>query len=282
MVSVSGREGMLSVTARRLTYVVAALYGVLGLVLFVAPGWAAANFPWEISPFVAMTMGGWYLGAAAYAFEGARVWRWSVGHPVLVFAWSFGMLEAVLLPLHRDVLRPAALLTIPYALVLLVASINAALGVFDWVRLRPAITPEGIPQPRWLRFVWVVFVVYVFALVVLLVDGIAPDGKFWPGPLMLITSQAFAAFFFSLVLGAIPLVFARGLAPVLTYMRAGFVAAAIILLAAFVFIRLFDFIGRPGGLIYIGSYVAAVVGAVLVWTYGRRRRHEAAVGAASG
>ena len=273
---------MLSATARRLTYVVAALYALTGAVLFVAPGWAAANFAWPISPFVAMTMGGWYLGAAAYAYEGARLWRWPVAHAVLIFAWTFGLLEGLLLPLHRDVLRLAAPLTIPYALVLLVASINAMVGVAEWLRTRPARTAEGIPQPRWLRIVWVVFIVYVFALVVLLVDGIAPDGRVWPGPLLLVSSQAFAAFFFSLVVAAVPLVLARGLAPVEAYMRAGFVAAGIILIAVVPFIGLFDFVGRPGGLIYIGSYVAAVVGAALVWTYGRRRRRAEPLAAATG
>jgi len=268
---------MLSVTARRLTYVVAALFAVVGAPLFVAPVWAAANFAYPVSPFLAMTMGGWYLGAAAYAFEAARVWRWSHAHGVLISTWAFPVLEGVLLIIHRDLLRLTGPLAIAYPLVLLVGSINAVVGIVDWLRTRPARTPEGPAQPLGTRVAAIGFVVYVSLLVLLLVDGVEPDGKFWPGPLSLLAARSFAAFFFSLVLGELVLVFARDLAAVETYMRAGFVAATIILVAAIVFIRQFDFVGRPGGLLYVGSYVLAVVGAVLVLAYGwARRRSEPA------
>ena len=52
----------LSPLPRRLMGIVTIFFGLMGLVLFVAPAWSTANFPWKISPLVAMTMGGWYLG----------------------------------------------------------------------------------------------------------------------------------------------------------------------------------------------------------------------------
>ena len=47
-------------------------YLATGAVLFAAPEWASANFAWKISPFVAMTLGGWCLGNASLAFIVAR------------------------------------------------------------------------------------------------------------------------------------------------------------------------------------------------------------------
>ena len=64
---------MLSPASRWLTRILSALYAALGLILFLAPDWSAANFSWKVSPFVAMTMGGWCLGNAYFAWESARV-----------------------------------------------------------------------------------------------------------------------------------------------------------------------------------------------------------------
>ncbi|HEY4691389.1 MAG TPA: hypothetical protein VIK33_18925 [Anaerolineae bacterium] len=64
---------MLSPTSRLLTRLMAVLYAVLGVILFFVPEWSAANFAWKVSPFVAMTMGGWCLGNAYFAWESARV-----------------------------------------------------------------------------------------------------------------------------------------------------------------------------------------------------------------
>jgi len=69
---------MLSPTSRWLTRALAALYAILGAILFLAPEWSAASFSWNISPFVAMTIGGWCLGNAVFAWEGARVWPWTL------------------------------------------------------------------------------------------------------------------------------------------------------------------------------------------------------------
>jgi hypothetical protein len=270
---------VLSQGLQRLTYVVALLFGVLGAVLFVAPNWAAQNFPWEISPFVAMTMGGWYFGSAVMTFVAARVWQWPLVYGLLIYAWSFGVLEGALLIVHRDVLVLSQPLAVPYIAVLAVASLAALLGVVD---RRPAMVTPGLPQPWWIRAGQGLFVVYVLLLVYLLSDGIAPDGRIWPGPLSLLTARCFGAFFFSLAFAEAWLFFARGMAPIETYMRPALFLAAIIEVAAVVFIGRFDFASRPGGLLYHGSYIAAIIGAGIIVLYCRKTRAGTASPAAAG
>ncbi|MEA3156305.1 MAG: hypothetical protein QOK44_3894, partial [Betaproteobacteria bacterium] len=55
---------MLSPALRRLTYITALLYAVLGAVLFAAPVQTSTQFAWKVSPFVTMTIGAWCLGNA--------------------------------------------------------------------------------------------------------------------------------------------------------------------------------------------------------------------------
>jgi hypothetical protein len=54
----------LSLTSRWLTRVIAVTYLLLGLIMFVVPGWSAHHFPWKVSPFAAMTIGSYLLGSA--------------------------------------------------------------------------------------------------------------------------------------------------------------------------------------------------------------------------
>jgi hypothetical protein len=262
----------LSEASRILTYVVAVLFVAWGGLLFVAPGWAATSFAWDISPFVAMTMGGWYLGAGVMAFVAARVWRWPAAYALLIFAWTFGILEGVLLVIHRDVLMLSRPLALPYIVVLAVASLATIVGILDWMRKRPAMIAIGPPQPWWIRTAEAVFVVYVLALVYLLIDGVSPDGRIWPGPLTLLTARAFAAFFFSLAFAVAWLFFARGLGPVLVYMQPAIFLAAIIEVVAIVFTDRFDFVNKPGGLLYHASYIGAVIGASIIVLYCRAKR----------
>jgi hypothetical protein len=230
-----------------------------------------------------MTMGGWYLGSAAMAYEAARIWRWPAIHGVLIFTWAFGLTEGLLLIVHRDALRLDTALGIPYVLMLAVASLNGLTGIAGYLRQRPALGAEGLPSPWWARAMFVGFVVYVSLLVVLLADGIAPDGKVWPGPLSLLTARAFGAFFGSLVLGALPLAFARGMAPIESYVRPGLLLATIIEVAALFYLAQFDFVNRPGGLVYHVSYGAAIVGALVLVIYMiLRRRSGAAVTISTG
>ena len=84
---------MLSPLARQLTYATAALYAVLGLVLFLLPNWASPRFAWNVSPFVAMTLGGWCLGNGFAAYVVVRRWRFSLVASGLTYLALFGVLE---------------------------------------------------------------------------------------------------------------------------------------------------------------------------------------------
>src|SRR5512139_2278772 len=71
----------------------AVAFGIIGSALFFAPAWAAANFPWKISPFVAMTMGGWYLGSGVMASLVLGYRRWGLVYANLIFAGVFALTE---------------------------------------------------------------------------------------------------------------------------------------------------------------------------------------------
>ena len=50
-------ESMLSAASRRLTYLNALLYAVLGALLFILPEQLAPVFAWKATPFMTMTIG---------------------------------------------------------------------------------------------------------------------------------------------------------------------------------------------------------------------------------
>jgi hypothetical protein len=66
----------LSHTSHWLTRVIAVTYLLLGLIMFVVPGWSAQHFPRKVSPFAAMTIGSYLLGSA-----------WMAG--VIQHTWTF-------------------------------------------------------------------------------------------------------------------------------------------------------------------------------------------------
>ncbi|MFN8476725.1 MAG: hypothetical protein U0074_02720 [Kouleothrix sp.] len=92
----------------------------------------------------------------------------------------------------------------------------------------------------------------------------------WPGELTLLTARRFGVFLLALALSIAPLVFSRGMAPVLAEMRPGLVMAALIVLAAIVFIGDFNFAACPLGVVYMLGCLAALGGAgALLLMFGR-------------
>ena len=263
---------MLSRACYLSTVLVAAAYALLGAVLFVAPSWSAHHFPWHVSPFLAMTMGGWYVGTAAYAGSAARHWRWTSAYALLLYVWAFGIGQGILLAIHTDVIRSSATLTWPYVAVFGLAGVSAVVGIADALRVRPGMDgdPDKVgPLPRALS---TVFVAVVIVLALPLVDGYQHPGSIWPGPLTLISAQGFSVFFLSLALSAAPLVLVGRREPMRLYGDAGLVLSGAILIATFVFIDRFHFGKHPGGLLYVGLYVAVfVVTARQVMTIRRTR-----------
>jgi hypothetical protein len=88
--------------------------------------------------------------------------------------------------------------------------------------------------------------------------------------------RAFSAFFASLVAGAVALLFSRNLAAPVELARVGLYLMVPIVIATLANLGSFDFGARPGGLIYIGAYVATgLIAAVSVWWYHSRVAREA-------
>jgi hypothetical protein len=83
----------LSLTSRWLTRVIAVTYLLLGLIMFVVPGWSAHHFPWKASPFVAMTIGSYLLGSAWMAGVIQHTWAFARVYTLLLYLWLFGVLE---------------------------------------------------------------------------------------------------------------------------------------------------------------------------------------------
>jgi hypothetical protein len=254
---------VISKLSRPLLYLLAALFGLLGAVLFIAPGWSAANFPWNISPMVAMTMGGWSLGNAYTAWHTAGRERASLVYPGLLYLTLFGVFQALVLVAFRARLVLAAPLAWPYILALVLSILAGGLGFLDWLRLRSETDVEGPPASSFVRGLAVLFVLFVGALA--LIGVFAPAGSFategviFPEPLTLFTLRAFAAFYGALSGSVIPLIWSRRLDPLLFQGKNGLALILTILLAAIVNLGQFDLVNRPGGLLYIGAYIVSLV-----------------------
>jgi len=143
----------LSLTSRWLTRVIAVTYLLLGLTMFVLPGWSAHHFPWKVSPFVAMTIGSYLLGSAWMAGIIQHTWTFARVYTLLLYLWLFGVLETVVVVIHRDKLAAGAALTIPYLITLGLSVVAASLKKKDWRRRRPPLQgePAGLPAsaPSW-------------------------------------------------------------------------------------------------------------------------------------
>ena len=126
----------LSQTSLWLTRVIAVTYLLLGLIMFVVPGWSAHHFPWKVSPFVAMTIGSYLLGSAWMAGVIQHTWTFARVYTLLLYLWLFGVLETVVVIIHRDKLAAGAALTAPYLITLGLTVVAALTGLADWRRPR--------------------------------------------------------------------------------------------------------------------------------------------------
>lgn len=134
---------MLSDRARVLTYALAAAYALLGVILFVAPTWASQNFAWNVSPMVAMTVGGWCLGNAWAAFGAARRWHLSLVVSVLVYLALFGLFESGVAWAFADKLKLGHWLAWLYIAVLGLNLAAVLAWLVDWLVRRPVVGHSG-------------------------------------------------------------------------------------------------------------------------------------------
>jgi len=251
------RPDSLSNVSRALTFLVAVLWALIGVVSFLVPSWSQARFPWVVTDFVTMTIGGWCLGTAFLAWWAARVWTWGAVHPSLVYLWAFGVLEVGVVLWFDELLRTDEVLTWPYLVALGATVLAGAVGVVDLVRLRPTTAVSGEPVPRWMRGATGLFVALVglLAAVALAAPDSALNGRVFPEPLSLFTVRAFGMFYLALALGAVPTVVARNLTPVTNFMASAMALVVLITIAALAFIDTFDFSEHPLQILYIAAYL---------------------------
>ena len=249
---------MLSNTSRRLTYLTAILYAILGVLLFFLPEPLSPVFAWTVTPFMTMTIGGWCIGNAWLAYVTARRWDWKLVHPALYYLWAFGVTELAVLFAFRDKLvlvHPMAWL---YFIALCVNVLNAVVGLFDYFRIRPSRQDFG-PASKTLHRVMAIGFVIIVGLLALFglfaqIGDVGTNGGVFPEVMSLFTLRSFAAFYLSLTVGALPLIRERNLSVLLNHAYAAYALAIFITLAIFVYFGIFDFASRPGQLIYVGAY----------------------------
>ena len=259
----------LSPVARGLMALAAIGFALVGLILFIVPGWAAANFPWKVSPMVAMTMGGWYLGSAAMTGLVAYRRRWNLIYAGALYVGVFSAAEIAVLAIHAAALKLGAALAWPYVVMLALALLAALVALLDWLRQRPVITDEGAPAPTWARRIPPGFALFVFLLAAVAFIGhwTGLKGVIFPEPLSLFTLRSFGAFYFSLGVGALALLRARRTAAITSYVQGGVWLILLITVAAFVYARSFNLAAHPFQIIYPGVYLAALAAALYyLWT----------------
>lgn len=252
---------MITPLTRTSLRVSAVLYAALGVVLFTAPDWSAANFAWKISAFVAMTMGGWCIGNAYTAWDAARIGNWSTAYGNLVYLWVFGVLEGVVIFLFREKLLLGSLLAAMYMLTLGSNVWVAALLTKEWIQTRPAPSAEGHSVPTWVRGLMIFFILFVGFLAlygwVSGAEGRGADASIFPEPLSMFSLRAFASFYAALAMSMVPMLWAKGSQSVLTLGKAGMSFIVAITIAALVYLSIFNFSEHPGQLMYMGAYVGA-------------------------
>ncbi len=268
----------MSPLTRRLTFLLAGLYAALGLWLYLAPETLSNAFAWKVSPFQAMTIGGWCLGNAWFAFLCARRWHWPQVHPSLLYLWLFGVLQTLVLVAFRARLlleAPAAWL---YLVVLALNLLLALWGVGWWWRTRPALPAEGqltFPLVRQLALVFAVFVGFLglYGLFAPL-GSLGTNGGIFPEVMGAFTLRAFGAFYLALAVSAVPVWRAAGMRPLLFHALAGLGLIVTVSIPFIAYWNLFDFARQPGQWAYVLVY--AIVGAVLAAVLVRHRQPGAA------
>jgi hypothetical protein len=243
----------------------------LGALLFFFPESLAAVFAWKVTPFMTMTIGGWCLGNAWLAWVAARRWQFSLVYSSLLYLWMFGLGELLVLFNFRDKLVLAHPIAWFYLFTLLLNSLAAVIGMIDWIRIRPGLVSSGrrfVPAELAATVAFIVFV-GLLGLYGSFAQSGAPgtNGGIFPEVMSLFTLRSFGVFYLCLALAVIPHLWNQNVPAILHHAFAAYGLIIFITIAAFVYIRLFDFAARPGGLAYFGAYLA--VGIPLIFVFRR-------------
>ncbi len=277
------RPQSLSPVSRGLTWAVTVACAVLGAVLFVAPGWAAPRFTWQVTELMVMSIGAWFISNAIWGWRILRDWCWARVGSGLVYLWCFGLLQAGVLTYYHDKVRLTSWVAWLYLSVITLLAITGLFGFADVVRLRPEPDAPGRPFPvlfKALSWGFVVFVSFLFGTAMLRPEAAVGGGVF-PEDMSAFTVRSFGVYFFALVLGVLVVLRRRTLEAVRSHMAGGLGITAPILIASIVHLDVFDFSAHPRQWIYIGSYVAVVVISVPAILFTRPRTEQGAGSSAS-
>ncbi len=260
---------MLSTVSRALTYLTATLYAILGVLLFIMPETLAPVFAWKVTAFMTMTIGGWCLGNAWLAFIAARRWNWSRVYSSLLYLGLFGVGELLVVYFFRDKLKldhPVAWL---YLLTLIVNLAASWVTLLFWLRAKPQVETGGEQTSAKQYTMLIIFIVFVgfLGLYGCLAKIGAPgtNGGIFPEVMSLFTLRSFGVFYLSIALSVVSFLRDRSIKAILTHSIASYGLIVFITFAAFVYIRLFDFASKPGGLLYFGAYLG--VGIPLLFVF---------------
>ena len=267
---------MLSNISRWLVYLNAILYAILGTLLFVVPAQLAPVFAWKVTAFMTMTIGGWCLGNAWLAWKTARVWKWNHVFSAVLYLWMFGLGELIVLWMFRDKLKlehPVAWL---YLITLIVNALTALVGLVDLLRTRLSSTSSGLSLSSGQRLATILFVIFVGFLglygLSAKIGDVGTNGGIFPEIMSLFTLRSFGVFYLSLALAVVPYLWNHNFEALYHHSLASYGLIVFITLAAFVYIRLFDFTVKPGGLLYFVAYLG--VGIPLLFVFRKYGLHR--------
>ena len=262
---------MLSNTSRLLTYLNALLYAILGAFLFTLPEQLAPVFAWKVTAFMTITIGGWCLGNAWLAWFAARRWKWSLVYTSLIYLWMFGIGELLVLYLFRDKLKLEHPIAWLYFSTLTVNVLTALTGIFELLRNRPQNDSTSVTATT-NSFQYTVLILFILFVGFLGLYGCtaqigAPgtNGGIFPEIMSLFTLRSFGVFYLSIALAVVPFLRDRSIPPILHHSIASYGLILFITAAAFIYIGVFDFAAKPGGLLYFGAYLA--VGIPLLFSF---------------
>lgn len=264
----------LSSWSRVITVTVALLSGVLGAILFLAPGWAAPRFAWNVSELVVMSIGAWFVGNTIWAARIARNWHWARDASGLVYLWCFGVFQLVVLIAYRDKVGTDHVVAWLYLATIVLLTVLALVGVIDVARLRPAPEMQGHPMPvvlRTLVLMFILFVGYLFT-VAMFRPSAAVGGGVFPEDMSPFTVRSFGVYFLALVLAAIVVARRSTVEPLLAHIVGGIGITIAILLASLFHLDVFDVGDHPGQWIYLGSYIVVLAVSLAVLGHFRPTR----------
>jgi hypothetical protein len=158
-----------------------------------------------------------------------------------------------------------------YFITLIVNAVTALVGVFDWLRLRPSAKASGPLFTTFQNIALVAFILFVgflgFYGSTAQVGAPGTNGGIFPEVMSPFTLRSFGVFYLSIALAVAPYLWNKNFNAILHHSLASYGLIFFITTAAFVYLHLFDFAAKPGGLLYFGAYL--VVGIPLLFAFRR-------------